>query len=109
MQTKRIASSGYKIVASWEELGIWKGTQVVCRGEALLVSFVCVFDNCLFFGPIALQSRDPQWYAAMMNPLTKEQNNELQQVFTIADQRTAAAGELRTGNVVRICSEMLTI
>ncbi|XP_031553148.1 importin-7-like [Actinia tenebrosa] len=44
---------------------------------------------------LALQSRDPQWYAAMMNALTKEQNNELQQVFMIADQRTAAAESKR--------------
>ncbi|XP_031549032.1 importin-7-like [Actinia tenebrosa] len=44
---------------------------------------------------LALQSRDPQWYAAMMNALTKEQNNELQQVFMNADQRTAAAESKR--------------
>lgn len=43
---------------------------------------------------VALQSRDPQWYASMMSPLTKEENNDLQQVFMIAEQRTAAAGRV---------------
>jgi hypothetical protein len=57
---------------------------------------------------VALQSRDPQWYAAMMNALTKEQNTELQQVFTIADQRTAAAGRLKRALVISHVLKYLT-
>ncbi|EDO49266.1 predicted protein [Nematostella vectensis] len=44
---------------------------------------------------LALQSRNPEWYASMMNGLNNEQKQELHEVFTTADQKAAAAESKR--------------
>lgn len=40
-----------------------------------------------------LQQREPEWFKALMCPLSPDQQKVLQEVYTLAQQRKAAAGE----------------
>lgn len=51
--------------------------------------FVTDGQCCLIAG---LQTQDPNWYNLLISHLTAEQKTELEEVFTLADQRKAAAG-----------------
>lgn len=40
----------------------------------------------------ALQQNDPAWYTAVTGNLTEEQKKEIDEIFKLAEQRRAAAG-----------------
>ena len=40
-----------------------------------------------------IQTTDPAWYQLLVSPLTEEHKKELEEVFRLADQKKAAAGE----------------
>ena len=39
-----------------------------------------------------MQGTDPQWYNLLMSELTPEQLKEIEDIFTLADQRKAVTG-----------------
>jgi len=41
-----------------------------------------------------IQSADPAWYQLLVSPLTEEHRKDLEDVFRLAEQKKAAAGQL---------------
>ena len=52
------------------------------------------FWHFFLFLCIEIQTRDPNWYSALTNNLTEVQQQELQEIVVLADQRTAARGRV---------------
>ncbi|XP_064603784.1 importin-7-like [Liolophura sinensis] len=54
-------------------------------------------DEYIIFKSVleGLQTQDPNWYNLLISQLTAEQKTELEEVFTLADQRKAAAESRR--------------
>jgi len=52
----------------------------------------CEIDEYVVFKQVLtnLQATNPEWYAAVMSSIDEKQGKELQDVFTLADQRAAA-------------------
>ena len=42
---------------------------------------------------VDIQSTDPAWYQLLVSPLTEEHKKDLEEVFRLAEQKKAAAGE----------------
>ncbi|XP_059474661.1 importin-7 isoform X2 [Neocloeon triangulifer] len=57
----------------------------------------CNIDEYIIFKEVlaGLQERDPAWYQHLTGQLTMEQQKKIQDVFTLADQRRAAAESKR--------------
>lgn len=65
-----------------------KGSQMLVCVKSfiilLLTWFCCISD---------LQANDPNWYNSLISQLTEEQRKEVEEVFKLAEQRRAAAGQ----------------
>lgn len=67
-----------------------KGSQMLVHAcvksfiNLLLTWFCCISD---------LQANDPNWYNSLISQLTEEQRKEVEEVFKLAEQRRAAAGQ----------------
>ena len=48
--------------------------------------------ECLFVN-VDIQSTDPAWYQLLVSPLTEEHKKDIEDVFRLADQKKAAAGQ----------------
>lgn len=61
-----------------------------CWKKIRAIFMVDLFLYCGFI--LALQTSDPNWYNSLISQLTEEQRKEVEEVFKLADQRSAAAG-----------------
>lgn len=77
----------FKTVLQSKHIHVQQSQMLVCVKSfiiLLLTWFCCISD---------LQANDPNWYNSLISQLTEEQRKEVEEVFKLAEQRRAAAGQ----------------
>lgn len=74
----------YKVSIYLYNKGSWVLVCVKFFINLSLTWFCCISD---------LQANDPNWYNSLISQLTEEQRKEVEEVFKLAEQRRAAAGQ----------------